>query len=325
MKQLRTNRLTGLAYESLRTATAVVVMSALAHEAHAQQPVFHKGDKILASPYSGVWQLCTLTTDRQGTPRYYNYTAMCEAVDKTSNPNLQQRNFTEDRVKALTDPAASAQFAAQNAAQGVAPKAAPQQAPPQAAAPAAGQAATPAQYKAGDRVAMPSGSGKWLDAVILSINADKAPFPYRVHPLGYTPYMDAQFSAQQLRPQGAVMTQPVGGIVDDPYLLAAQGKQAFRPTQVYPGVYECFTRTNGQLVSAAILNFTIVDRTTYRSVSGGGGQYHFDAATGAVTFRGGGLTGQRATYAQASNPPVRSQPPEVRLGASGDYCQLKMY
>ena len=188
-----------------------------------------------------------------------------------------------------------------------------------------GQAASPTSYKVGDAVAMPAGhADKWLDAVVIAVDPKYAPFPYRVHPLGYSPYADGQYMAKQLRPKGAVATQPIGGIVDDPYLLAAKGKTAYKPTQLVPGAYECVTLSNGHLVSAAILNFTILDGSRYRDLAGTTSAYRFDPGTGAVVFEGGALKGQSAKYSQASNPPVKSQPPQVTLEKSGDSCQLRM-
>ena len=193
------------------------------------------------------------------------------------------------------------------------------------ATPVGGQATNPTSYKVGDAVAMPAGySDKWLEAVVIEVDPKNATFPYRVHPLGYTPYADGQYMAKQLRPKGAVATQPIGGIVDDPYLLAAKGKTAYKPTQLVPGAYECVTLSNGHLVSAAILNFTILDGSRYRDLAGTTSAYRFDPGTGAVVFEGGALKGQSAKYSQASNPPVKSQPPQVTLEKSGDSCQLRM-
>jgi hypothetical protein len=172
---------------------------------------------------------------------------------------------------------------------------------------------------------MPAGyADKWLEAVVIAVDPKNPTFPYRVHPLGYTPYADGQYMAKQLRPKGAVATQPIGGIVDDPYLLAAKGKTAYKPTQLYPGAYECVTRSNGHLVSAAILNFTVLDGSRYRDLAGTTSAYRFDPGTGSVAFEGGALKGQSAKYSQASDPPVKSQPPQVTLEKSGDACQLKM-
>lgn len=80
-------------------------------------------------------------------------------------------------------------------------------------------------YKVGDRVAMPAGySDKWLDAVIIRIEPG-SPYPYRVHPLGYVDTMDQSFSAQTLKPPGTVKTEPIGGIKDDPHLMAIIGQR----------------------------------------------------------------------------------------------------
>src|SRR6476659_9039786 len=76
----------------------------------------------------------------------------------------------------------------------------------------------------GQRVAMPAGyQDKWLQAVIIEVKPGDT-HPCRAHPLGYTPYADFSYKPSALRAPGSVPTQPVGGIADDPYLLAAQGR-----------------------------------------------------------------------------------------------------
>jgi len=176
-------------------------------------------------------------------------------------------------------------------------------------------------YKVGNRVAMPAGySDKWLDAVVVAIDPGK-PFPYRVHPLGYSPYADESFKASMLKAPGTVKTEPIGGIKDDPYLLAITGQKKFQPTKLIAGGYECWTLSGGRLQASMAVNFTIVDETTYHDAGGNRGSYRFDPASATLVFQGGGLDGVRGTYAQASNPPTASQPPSVTLTPSGDVCE----
>lgn len=186
-------------------------------------------------------------------------------------------------------------------------------------------AAQAQQYRVGDRVAMPAGYGdKWLDAIIIRIDPSNATFPYRVHPLGYTPYADANLMAKQLRPYGSVPTEPIGGIANDPYLLQVQGKTAFRPNHILPGVYECYAFSGGRLEPRPGLNFVIMEGGQYRSGGGSFGRYDFDPASGRVSFQHGGLDGQTGKYEQASNPPARKQPPSITLTRSGDSCDLRL-
>ncbi len=177
------------------------------------------------------------------------------------------------------------------------------------------------QYKVGDRVAAPIGA-QYFDSVIVQVIPN--PPSYRVHPLGFLDTADFTANPQMLHAPGSVKTEPVGGIANDPYLLAAQGKKAFRPTTVYPGGYECFALSGGQLEARLLLNFTILDAQHYRDHAGTTGSYNFDAASGALVFQGGTLNGQRATYAQASDPPTGSQPPSITLAVSGDKCQRRI-
>lgn len=177
----------------------------------------------------------------------------------------------------------------------------------------------------GQKVSMPAGyGGKWLQAVVTEVNQNNAPFICRVHPLGYTPYADSNLMPKQLKEPGSVMTEKIGGIVDDPYLLAAQGKTAFKPTSVVAGTYECATFTDKHLEARPALNFTILDGGKYRDSFGASGSYLFDAASGGLVFQGGALSGQRGTYKQASNPPVKSQPPEFDFDISHDACTMAM-
>jgi hypothetical protein len=181
----------------------------------------------------------------------------------------------------------------------------------------AASAAMAADYKVGDRVAMPAGYGdKWLDAVVIKVDPS-SPYPYRVHPLGYLDTMDESFNAAMLKPHGAIPTLPIAGIKNDPWLLKVTGAKAFHPTVVMAGKYECWQGTQARLA----LNFEILDAHRYRDFGGTVGAYDFNAGTGALLFHGGGLNGQAASYEQASNPPTKSQPPTVTLKTSGDGCQ----
>jgi hypothetical protein len=180
----------------------------------------------------------------------------------------------------------------------------------------------------GQRVAMPAGyQDKWLQAVIIEVKPSDT-HPCRAHPLGYTPYADFSYKPSALRAPGSVPTQPIGGIADDPYLLAAQGRKAFKPSKVLAGDYECFgfsgTYKGGQLTPRVGLNFSILDGGRYRDVGNTVGSYRFDAATGALVFHGGGLDGQQAKYAQTSDPPARAQPPSITFAVSGDACDLRL-
>jgi len=177
------------------------------------------------------------------------------------------------------------------------------------------------QYRVGDRVAAPIGA-QFFDSVIVQVIPN--PPSYRVHPLGFLSTADFTANPQMLRAPGSVKTEPVGGIANDPYLLAAQGKKAFHPTMIYPGGYECSALSGGHLEARLLLNFTIVDAERYRDHAGTTGSYRFDAASGTLVFKGGTLDGQRATYTQASDPPTGSQPPSITLAVSGDTCQRRI-
>lgn len=182
------------------------------------------------------------------------------------------------------------------------------------------------QYKVGDRVAADFGVG-YLDSVIIRVDP-KSPFPYRVHPLGYLSTMDSSFMGKMLKTPGSVPTKPQGGIADDPYLFAIQGKKAFHPVEIYRAAYECWTLSGGgsaSLQAAGILNFTILDQHRYRDIKGNTSTYKFNAANGTLVFEGGTLGGQRATYKQASNPPTASQPPSVTFVTSGDSCDARLH
>ncbi|HEV2265594.1 MAG TPA: hypothetical protein VGR79_13815 [Stellaceae bacterium] len=181
-----------------------------------------------------------------------------------------------------------------------------------------GTARAQAQYKVGDRVDAPFGPS-YLDSVVIGVDP-KSPFPYRVHPLGYLNTMDTSFSAQMLKPPGSEPTRPIGGIADDPELLKIKGKKAFHPVHVFRGAYECYALSDGRLEPRLALNFTIVDDHRYRDAAGASGTYKFDAGNATLTFQGGALDGQHATYIQASDPPTKAQPPSIHLVVSGDAC-----
>lgn len=192
---------------------------------------------------------------------------------------------------------------------------------------AAATAAAAGAYKVGDRVAIPTGfNDKYYDSVVIRIDP-ASPYPYRVHPLGFIDTMDQSFSASMLRAPGSVPMQPMGGIKNDPWLMKIAGTKAFHPTTLYPGKYECWTLSGGgsaSLEAAAILNFEILDAHRYRDVRGTVASYSFDAKTATLVFHGGTLNGQAASYEQASNPPTKSQPPNVTLKASGDSCDRRL-
>ena len=187
-----------------------------------------------------------------------------------------------------------------------------------------GAAAQLKSCSVGDRVASPAGHhDKWLQSVVVKVDP-ASPFPCRVHPLGYAFTMEESFKPSMLKAMGAIQTEPVGGMSNDPYLLTAQGKQAFKPSSIVPGSYECYALSSGRLSPRLALNFAILDGSNYRDFSGAAGTYRFDAASGGLVFNGAALAGQRATYAQPSNPPTRNAPPAVTFAVSGDTCDLKI-
>ena len=172
---------------------------------------------------------------------------------------------------------------------------------------------------------MPAGyGGKWLNAVVIEVNQNSAPFICRTHPLGYTPYANGSYMPKQLSDPGSVTMQPIGGIVDDPYLLAAQGKQAYKATSVAAGHYSCAAFTDKHLVARPSLEFTILGGQGYQDAFGAKGTYAFDAGSGSMVFHGAALDGQRGAYKQASNPPVKGRPPEFNFDVSHDSCTLDM-
>ena len=82
------------------------------------------------------------------------------------------------------------------------------------------------QYKIGDRVAAPIGA-QYFDW--LSSKSFQNPPSYRVHPLGFLATADFTANPQMLHALGTVPIEPWGGIANDPYLVAAQGRAAQRP------------------------------------------------------------------------------------------------
>ena len=235
-----------------------------------------------------------------------------------ANPNV---GVWYDSALSKVGPASSGSAAATRAAP---PGAA--QSPP---APAASSTRPPpprvmanGSCKIGDRVAMPAGyQDKWLDAVVIAVDASK-PYPCRVHPLGYLDTMDESFSASMLKAPGSVKTEPIGNLGNDPQLLALQGKQAFKPSQVLQGAYECYALSSGHLAPRMALNFKILGAGRYSDVAGAAGSFDFDARSLGIVFRGAALDGQRATYAQPGNPPSKNSPPNVTFVTSGDSCDL---
>ena len=185
-------------------------------------------------------------------------------------------------------------------------------------------AAWAADYKVGDRVAIPTGfNDKYYDSVIVRIDPAN-PYPYRVHPLGFLDTMDTNYSAVMLKAPGSVPMMPDGGIKNDPWLMKMTGTKAFHATTLYPGKYECYTFTDGELTPAGILNFQILGPHHYRDINGHVADYSFDAKSATLVFHGGTLNGQAATYEQTANPPAKTQPPTVTFKVSGDSCQPQM-
>ncbi len=180
------------------------------------------------------------------------------------------------------------------------------------------------QCHVGDKVASAAGfQDKWLQSVVIAVDP-KSPYPCRVHPLGYASTMEQSFKPSMLKAVGAVATQPVGGLANDPYLLAAQGKKAFKPSSLVRGSYECYALSGGRLSPRMALNFTVLDGRNYKDAAGASGTYSFEATSGAMLFSGAALNGQHASYAQPSDPPSRNTPPAVTFTVSGDSCDLKM-
>lgn len=178
-----------------------------------------------------------------------------------------------------------------------------------------------ASCQIGQVVASPTGfANKYNQSVVIAVTPGH-PFPCRVHPLGYPATMDESFKPTMLRAAGSVPTEPVGGVADDPHLLALKGQKAFKASVVARGSYECWgAGSGGQLSARMALNFTILDASHYRDWGGNAGTYSFDAASGAVTFQGAALGGQRGLYKQAVNPPTKTTPAQVFFQPSGDGC-----
>ena len=145
--------------------------------AEAQEQVFHKGDRVLVTPYGGEWEYCTLIGDRIGNPpANFSYSAECDPWPRTpgERPPKQTHLFSAERVKALNDPVALAGVARMQAmfptanggadpeadtqpAQGAAPPGPP---PAPAAAPQPPDAQPPAQPNAAPPPAPPPASAQ---------------------------------------------------------------------------------------------------------------------------------------------------------------------
>jgi hypothetical protein len=177
------------------------------------------------------------------------------------------------------------------------------------------------QCTVGQVVSSPAGHhDKYLQSVVIAVTPGH-PFPCRVHPLGYPPTMEESFKPSMLRAAGSVATEPVGGIADDPRLLALKGQKAFKPSAAARGSYECWgAGSGGQLSARMALNFTILDGGRYRDWGGNTGAYRFDMTSGTMTFQGAALDGQRGLYKQAVDPPTRKNPAQVFFQPSGDGC-----
>lgn len=188
-----------------------------------------------------------------------------------------------------------------------------------------------ASCEVGQAVAVKNFRDKWIPAVIVAVDPGK-PYPCRVHPLGYTEYENSSWAASMLKPRSAA-TEPPGGLTSDPYLQAAQGqggqgqatvgKRGVKPGVIVPGLYECYALTSGHLSPRLTLNINIVDASHYRDAAGGAGTYTYDAGSGAISFSGAGLNGQRATYSMPANPPTARNPATITYVVSGDSCDLK--
>jgi hypothetical protein len=89
---------------------------------------------------------------------------------------------------------------------------------------------------------------------------------------------------------------------------------------LYPGPYECWHFSTAAMME----NFTILDGSHYTDAAGNAGTYQFNAGTGDVSFAGGALDGQQASYSQAATPPTADNPPTVNLKVSGDHCQRRL-
>jgi hypothetical protein len=178
-----------------------------------------------------------------------------------------------------------------------------------------------AQCTVGQVVASPAGyANKYLQSVVIAVTPGH-PFPCRVHPLGYPSTMEESFKPAMLRAPASQPTEPVGGVADDPHLLAFKGQKPLKASHVAAGAYECWgAGSGGQLSARMALNFTILDGSRYRDWGGNGGSYSFDAGSGTVTFKGAALDGQRGLYKQAVDPPTKSKPAQVFFQPSGDGC-----
>ena len=171
------------------------------------------------------------------------------------------------------------------------------------------------KYKVGQRVEYHY-DGKWYKAIIIKIRDDSADHldgriysPYRIHPLGYTEYMDTWVCCvnesdrrTQLRPAGSGPTEPVpGGEANDEVLKAMSRATAATPTQPPAKQYHCVYFVVDHLVDAA--PFTITGNSTYKDSDGKRGTYSFNSASSTLTFHGGNYDGQKAEYDTSGGQP----------------------
>jgi len=191
------------------------------------------------------------------------------------------------------------------------------------------------QHRVGERVDYVD-NGVWFKAIIIMVRDDSAEHldgkiyaPYRVHPLGYTLVADSWVCCldftdrrSQLNPAGSRQTEPVPGIeANDEVLKAMRGDPTSTvvPSPTYGYVqrslpeesrtapaasrttapasrsgppakqYHCVFFLGDHLEDSSPL--TITGNGTYS-----GGTYTFNSASSTLTFHGGDLDGQRATY-----------------------------
>ncbi|MBS0547972.1 MAG: hypothetical protein JSR24_09490 [Proteobacteria bacterium] len=184
-----------------------------------------------------------------------------------------------------------------------------------------------ASCQVGQRVAYKNHYDKWTPGVVIAVNPG-SPYPCRVHRLGANDLEQESWPASGLRPPEAA-TEPVGPDTTDPWLRGAGGRAAPQQPHAVPGGraaavlrgnYECYNFGRPRIM----LNLSILDARTYRDSSGTTAHYSFDPATGMIVFQGGILDGQRATFAQPTNPPSARNPPTITYQVSGDSCDLKL-
>ena len=79
--------------------------------ADAGGQIFHKGERVLVTPYGGEWWYCSLSGDRVGNPpANFSYSAVCDPWPHNpgEKPPPQTHLFSAERDKALNDPVALA-------------------------------------------------------------------------------------------------------------------------------------------------------------------------------------------------------------------------